>query len=191
MKNKNYKSASFFKHPLFWVGLLLLCLLLVGVTLKLTHKADSNANKLAAPTKNQAAQPAGTTNYNPPTNQDIQEAEQHKKELANSTQETQNTGIKNVKPTITYAAQSGSQIEVNAFVPGVIEEGGTCTLKLIKGTKTITKQTLGVRNATTTSCPAFNFERSEFSESGTWVATVSYASKIASGSSDISNLEIQ
>ena len=94
--------------------------------------------------------------------------------------------------TITYASQSGDQIEVSSYVSGVFEDGGTCKLTMSKGSKTVTKQTTGERDATTTMCPSFSIAKAELGESGTWSAQVGYSSaKISDAKSSPKEIEVK
>lgn len=94
---------------------------------------------------------------------------------------TPTEGKRAVTPVITSAIQSGSEITVSAYVSGIVEEGGKCILTATKGSLSVTKTVNGVVNATTTNCPPFILNTSEFPETGDWSATVTYDSANASG----------
>lgn len=88
-------------------------------------------------------------------------------------------------PVITYAGQpqTGGQVVVNAYMPNVYEDNGTCTLTLTKGSNKVVKSVTGFKNVRNTSCQPFNVERSELASSGEWTAVVAYSSPSANGSS--------
>lgn len=142
-----------------------------------------------APQASQQTAPAGTVDYGPPSEADQQVAEDHKEDLINpETPPPINSGEKRqVTPLITYADQT----EVNAFVPGIYESGGTCTLTLSKGDIKTTKEAQAIKDATTTRCPNFILTSSDFSSTGSWSATVSYGSPTAQGTSSAQVFEVK
>lgn len=93
--------------------------------------------------------------------------------------------------TITYAGQYGSNIEVGSFVANVFEDGGTCTVLLTKGSLTVTKETKGTKDVSSTTCPAFVIPRSEFKEAGSWNLKVKYDSPSVSGVSIDKAIEVK
>lgn len=97
----------------------------------------------------------------------------------------------NVTPVIVDASQYGDQIEVRSYVPGIIQDGGTCTIKITKGQSTITRQTASIGDATTTNCGTVNIPRTEFQSTGKWTVTISYTSPTHSGNSAETTLDIQ
>ena len=126
-------------------------------------------------------------NYGPPT-----AAEKAESSAANNAaiaaQNNQITTPTNSKRSVTVfivnSSQSGpgQSLYVSAYVSGIIEDGGTCTLTLIKqGAPTITKTSTGFSDATKTDCPPFNVAYNDFSQTGNWTATVSYSSSSANG----------
>jgi hypothetical protein len=74
-------------------------------------------------------------------------------------------------------------VEVGAYLAGVAESGGTCTLTLTGVAGTATAQVTAEPDAASTSCPTLAVPGAELS-SGTWSAVVSYASPSTSGTSD-------
>jgi hypothetical protein len=135
-----------------------------------------------------------TINYNPPTKEEQAAGNAQKDNTEKSDKPAPVPVVNNkksVQPTISYAKQNGSSIEIDAFVNGVAEDGGSCTLTAKLGTSTVTKQANGILNASNTSCPAFTIARSEFSTAGSWSVTVTYKSSTAEGTSAATNLEIK
>ena len=123
-----------------------------------------------------------------------QTADQRKEKIIESQKQQNSTppaGSRTVTPVITYAGQSNGQVEVVAFVPNLLEDGGTCTVTITRGSQTVTRQVSATRNARTTDCRAFAIPESEFKEKGSWDVRVSYASLSASGTSEVWTLNIQ
>lgn len=76
-----------------------------------------------------------------------------------------------------------SAVEAGAFVPGVVESGGTCTLTLTQGGSTVTATAPGDPEASQTTCGALSIPGSEVF-SGMWRAVVSYESDTSQATSD-------
>src|SRR4051794_16522139 len=85
---------------------------------------------------------------------------------------------------VTYSGwvDSPAGVEVGAYVAGVAESGGTCTLTLTAGTRSVTAKVAGEPDSASTSCPNLTAPGAKLS-SGTWSAVVSYASSSVSGKS--------
>ncbi|GAA4628993.1 hypothetical protein GCM10023113_35860 [Cellulomonas oligotrophica] len=79
-------------------------------------------------------------------------------------------------------------VEVGAYVP-VVEDDGTCTLTLTGGSGTPTATSDGIPDASSTSCGSLTLPGSAV-PSGTWTATVTYASSTSTGSSDPVTVEV-
>jgi len=75
---------------------------------------------------------------------------------------------------ITDASQSGSRVEVRAYVNTI--EDGICTYTFTLANQKIVKQTSTLINGTTISCTTLDVDSSEFITSGTWQLKVSYQS---------------
>ena len=99
------------------------------------------------------------------------------------------SGVKTVRPVITYAGQYGDNIEVGSYVPGIYETG-ECTLTLTRGSHTITRNVTAIIDSSSTTCPSFSVSRSVLPEAGKWTAVVSYRSAAAVGGSDEKSLEV-
>jgi hypothetical protein len=87
-----------------------------------------------------------------------------------------------------WNAQSG-EAQVDAFVPGHVIQGGTCTLTMTQGGTSRTAQHPAVTTPTATSCGLISIPRSELA-AGTWSAVVRFAAPTASGQSDPTNIEV-
>jgi hypothetical protein len=135
-----------------------------------------------------------TINYGPPTATEKQEGEQHKQDLIDrERQQNQNNPPgqkKTVTPTITFAGLYEGKIEVSAFIPGIYEEAGTCTLTATQGSHRLTREVISFGNVNNTNCQTFSVERSAFPATGSWQIVVSYSSTISSGTSTPKTVEV-
>jgi hypothetical protein len=133
-------------------------------------------------------------NYGPPTNEEKEQAEQHKKDLASQPPELQpTTGTKKqVTPVITVWGQNpqDKSAEANGYVSDIYEDGGNCTLTLEKDGHKKTASRKGFKDAQTTSCGLLTIPRSSLS-AGTWHATLAYNSTIAQGTSESMSIKIE
>ena len=86
---------------------------------------------------------------------------------------------------ITYAGWTDATVglEVGAYVTGVAESGGVCTLTLTSGSRTVSAQAAGEPDSSSTSCVNLSVPGRQL-PSGTWTAVVSYVSSSTSGHSD-------
>lgn len=177
MKSRSKKSPS--KSKLILICGIVLAIGLVAGTLfvlrddKMTPTADKTDNNI---------------DYSPATDEEKADSDRQK-EVDAGRDDTPPSG--DVTPVIVDASQYGDQIEVRSYVPGVIEDDGTCTIKIVKGQSTVTKQTTAVGDATNTSCGTVTIARSEFASAGQWTVVVSYSSATHNGSSQSATLEVQ
>jgi hypothetical protein len=90
----------------------------------------------------------------------------------------------NVQVAVTYADwdSSSRSVEVDGFVTGVIEAGGTCLVTLTRGADSVTAQSTGMPNASSTVCGSVTVKDARLT-SGTWQAVLSYRSSTATGAS--------
>lgn len=130
-------------------------------------------------------------NFNPPTEEDKQEAEQNKKELADKSAPAPVPPTNTANLVITYAGQYDETIEIAAYVSNVLEDNGTCKLTLSNDSIEIYKEVSGFRDARHTVCPAFIIPRSELPNAGRWSAVVSYRSPTVSGESETKVIEVK
>jgi hypothetical protein len=84
---------------------------------------------------------------------------------------------------LTFAAfdDSTGTVQANGFAAGVIEDGGTCTLTLTRGSEAITATSRATADATTTSCGLL--ETASRPAAGQWDAVLTYSSDDAHGES--------
>ncbi|UFS57754.1 hypothetical protein [Subtercola endophyticus] len=96
-----------------------------------------------------------------------------------------------VSPFITSAGwdAANSGISVSAFVPSIVESGGTCTITATLGSIVTTDSYDATASATTTDCGT-HLMTSNTLTSGSWQVTVSYTSATSSGTSAASEVVI-
>jgi cytoskeletal protein RodZ len=122
-------------------------------------------------------------NYNPPTNNEIQEAvDQQEKNKQREALDANPPTVTSADVVIADAAQYGDTIEVRGFIQNVYEDGGTCTAVLKKGELSVTKSNPAFKDAKTIQCGALDFKRTQFTQSGTWELTLTYNSAVVEGS---------
>src|SRR3954452_13545606 len=76
---------------------------------------------------------------------------------------------------ITYSGWTNASVgvEVGAYVSGIAESGGSCTLTLTFGSRSASSRVAGEPDVSSTSCPNMAVAADELS-AGTWSAVVSY-----------------
>ena len=130
----------------------------------------------------------GSLNLNPPTEQEIKETQQFKDELekGNNSQQTKpnsTDGINQINPVIVSISDS----EVTGYIPGIFEEGGTCTATFTKDSESKEFTSTGFGNVSNTNCEPIAV--SGLSK-GSWTVTLSYESMTSKGTSEQSTLEV-
>jgi len=177
----NRGKSSFLRRNLKLLSVIgIVALLVIGSALYITlnNRNDSQDNA------QQTTSNSSKVNLDPPTEQELTETDQHKDDLANQnpTPPTPIPGTKkSVQPIISYADKT----TVNAYVPGIFEDGGVCTATFTQGSQTVSKTSEGFQNASYTQCAPFNSNLG----SGEWSVTVKYSSTNAEGSSTASNIK--
>ena len=163
------------KRPLLVLGVALVLLIVGGLTYSQIKNRQPSDQPAA---DNTSSQSDDYINLNPPTEQDKQEAEANKKSLAEDqpAPPPASSGKKQVTPFITSASRS----EVNAYVPGIFEDGGTCTATATKGSQARTASSNGFANVSYTSCQPIHWSLPD----GSWSVIVSYSSSKAQGKSE-------
>jgi hypothetical protein len=74
-------------------------------------------------------------------------------------------------------------VEAGGYLSPVVEAGGTCTLALTKGSRTVTAVAPAQADASTTSCGNLAVPRTRLT-AGTWTAVLRYSSRTTTGTSD-------
>ncbi len=126
----------------------------------------------------------------PPTEQELSETEQRKKDLARAQEQAKaNPEAGSTKKQVSVVITNASQSTVNSYVSGVFEDGGICTATFTSGAKSLTKTSVGFPNASYTQCPPVNLEAG-FLSPGQWKVTVGYSSATAEGTSLVQTIEV-
>ena len=156
---------------------------------------SNNQPQTSSPTNQQGS--SDSINYDPPTQQEIDNSQDGKKNSANqpgsTTPNDPQTSKKSVSVAISYADRSDDKtsIEVRAFTPDVIEGTGTCTARFTKDGQTVTGSSKGFVDATSTICQPINIPLTQLGSSGSWALTVAYSSPGYSGVSSSINVGVQ
>jgi hypothetical protein len=162
-------------------GVIIIAALELTNTTHLFHKSSSqNA-------------PSSDINYGPPTNVEKQDSEAHKSTPINVGNTDNISTKKRVTVDITTWAQKSSSLDVNGFANGVVEEGGICTLALVyksDSTQRVVQSRPAEANASNTTCGVISVPLSKL-RAGTWNATLSYSSATATGTSEVTPLEVR
>jgi hypothetical protein len=110
-------------------------------------------------------------NYDPPTEQEVEDSQDGKDNLDNDRPTTEAVAVG-----VTFAGVVSNQVEIRAFIPGVIQGTGTCTVTLTKGSLKVESSSEAFIDASSSQCRPIYIPTSNFPESGTWKFTVSYKS---------------
>lgn len=163
-------------------AVLLLCVILLVVSGLYFFVLQKNATTNST-TDTEQKDPVGFVNLNPPTESEEKSGDQAKLE-AIAAENRRNTpkqpGTITANPNITYAGVYGTQVEVGAYVSGVFEQGGTCTLTASSASESKTVEVGAVKSANSVDCPVMKLDKTSL-PAGSWSITVSYASGSATG----------
>lgn len=135
-------------------------------------------------------------NLNSPTKQEQASGDAIKpnivqqEEARNNTPANTPTVRSHVVPTITYADQSGNQIEVGGYVNGVFENNGTCTLTIQRAGISKTVSVAATKNVNSVDCPVMSLS-TVILPKGSWQAVISYTSNTSEGQSSARSVEVK
>lgn len=165
------------KKPAIAFSLLLIFVTAGAFLFLLKHTGREQAKTNNTPATNNTS----PINYNPPTQEEIDETERYKQNLPDVNKDPQQDTdtLKKVTPIITFADAT----EISGFVPGIVENDGTCTAKITHGSTSFTKSAKAFGNVNTTNCEPITLTTADFGESGTWTVSLSYKSTVSSGNS--------
>jgi cytoskeletal protein RodZ len=179
MKSSNKKKRQKRNPKLVLAAGSALIIVLVGVSVLVyahIHKSSPSSNQSGQTSSNNGKT---AINFKPPTEEDKEVNDQHKSDIpTESTSKTTADGKRSVTPIISNASTN----QVTAFVQGIFEDGGTCTLTLTSGSQTVTKTSTGFENASYTQCAPFDLSSTDLS-GHSWSAVVQYSSAAAFGTS--------
>ena len=134
-------------------------------------------------------------NYGPPTEEEIENSQNAKKDIIeedennDSSENTSNNGgdfdLRKVNVGISHSEVFNGNVEIRAFVSGVVEGTGTCTATLTQsGAQTVTESKKAFIDSTTSQCEPILIPVSEFNVSGDWTLIVNYKSPTSYGESE-------
>lgn len=168
------------------------CTLVAGIFL---FQSRDNGSRTSNGNFNEDSLVSGS-NLEPPTSEDLQRSEDNKQSLIDEQkrdsayQQSQNGSKNQIRPIVTYAGVYDSQFEIGGYAP-VFEQHGTFTLIMEKDGKKITRTVAGVRNSTSTDCPAIVIPLSEITQKGMWSVSLSYESPTSTGISEVKQVSVQ
>lgn len=123
----------------------------------------------------------GSDDTNQPSSTKEQDYERSQKKNDSDSTKQGSTKRKNVAVNISTYSQTSTQLKVNGFVVGVVEDGGTCTLTLTdEGGKHVSSEKNAHANATNTTCGQSIISLGSL-HSGDWRVELSYSSSKAKG----------
>jgi hypothetical protein len=160
-------------------------LVLIGI-LEKTGRINLYSSKPTTVAPTSTATSDDSINFNPPTEEDKQNNEEHKETLkdvpAPSPQSSTSTK-KTVKPII-VSASNGT---LKGFVPEILENDGTCTALFTKDGQTKERTSTGFADVNKTTCRSITYSTSEIGTG--WSVTLRYQSIAAEGVSDAFTLQ--
>lgn len=177
---KNYKKRAI----IITLVILLLIALSAGAFFftPLKNKLFNNSTDIDTPTG-----PTSTVDYSGPSESDINESQNAKKNAENpatgTLPPTSSSEKKNVPIAVSYADVYNDNLEIRAFISGVIEGTGTCTATVTKNSTTVTESTSAFIDTSTTQCNPIYINKSRLSP-GVWKVIVNFSSPDAQGSSE-------
>lgn len=140
-------------------------------------------------------EPNNDINYDPPTQQEIEDSQDAKKNNLDDDEDndspTSTSGnLRHIEVGVAFADEINGQIEIRAFTPSVVESDGICTATLTKNSATVTKSSQAFIDSTTSVCQPIKIALSEFQQSGDWSLVVSYKSSKSQGKSEIIEVRV-
>lgn len=125
--------------------------------------------------------------YAPPTKQEIEETERFKQDLGSQDEKSNSTSSNPSNPvsvTISYVAPTSVGIEAGGYISNILENDGTCTLTLTRGSYSVSATSTGIVDVNKTTCPQIRISNDKIPERGEWSAVLGYSSGKNKGFSD-------
>lgn len=187
-KSKKSKASARFTSRKALISGLAIVLVLGVSAIAYAAYSDDNNNNLPADNNSPENTSESSINYDPPTDQEVNETEKHKQDLSSDKVDTTSpsSGAKNVMPFITSATQT----QIRGYISGVFEEGGTCTAVFTKGNTSFQLTAEAFANVNHTTCAPIEVSPGLFSSSGQWSVVLSYSSNTSSGKSEIKLINV-
>lgn len=166
-----------FRSKKFIIAVIIAALLISGSAFAYVATRDDDKKNEDVTANGPESESIGTSyDINPATEEEKRESEQHKDAIVE--QQNQPAPQPGQKKQVSVVITSADANSINAYVSGVLEDGGTCTATLTKGSQKIDRTSSGFSNVSTTNCSPI---APNFPSGGTWTVTVSYSSASAEG----------
>lgn len=130
----------------------------------------------------ESERPVNSVDYSGPSQTDTDSSQDGKKNNDNSSETPNNA--ENISVAVSYADVLNDNVEIRAFIPGLIEGSGTCTATLKQGDLTVQASSKAFVDASSSQCEPIYIPLAKFSTKGKWILTISYKSSTHSGASE-------
>lgn len=131
--------------------------------------------------------------YGPPTDHELEHNQDAKKDAYESKtdeQEPETQDLKSVEVGISFADVMGDNVEIRAFIPGVVEGDGTCYATLTHQGVNVSESSKAFIDSSTSQCRPIKIPLNKFQMGGQWDLTITYKSSKSQGKSEIIEVEI-
>lgn len=175
------------------VLIILGAILLAGGGVFLYQKSHKYSPSTTVGVQKDAARNQNGVDMSPATKKDQDRADAAKDKIVDKQKlgTPPSSDKKTVTPTVTYADQYGTNIEIGSYVGGVYEDGGTCTATFTQISTSFTRSVAAIKNVSSVDCPVITVPVEAFTPKGTWNMTLSYASSTAAGSAATKQIEVK
>lgn len=157
---------------------------LIGATGVYKLNNHRNLQKAQQAAAEQSAKDANI-NFNPPTSEEKEAANQQKEETASKNEQTQTAtpspitnNKKSVKPIVASAAEGRAY----GLIPGIVETTGTCTATFTSGNSKVTLESSVFADAQSTRCNPIDYSSTQVNAG--WSIIITYQSPTSEGVSD-------
>lgn len=93
------------------------------------------------------------------------------------------TNLQQVNVILTNTGETNGMVSASGFVSNVVEANGTCNYVFTNGSRSVTKTSTTLTNASSTTCKTVQFSATELG-AGTWSVQLKYNSPTSAGSSN-------
>lgn len=131
-----------------------------------------------------------TVDYSSPTEEELESSQDAKKRGERGNEDESDTIKQTANIGISFANVEGSNFQVRAFTPSVIEGTGTCTAILTNGFIVVSESSKAFVDATSSQCRPIEIPLSKLSISKSWKMVVKYSSDTHEGYSQEEVIEI-
>lgn len=188
VKNKNQKNGS---RKKIYIALAVVLLIAIAGIILLVHNNNETSKQPPQSASTKLENKLGKEQSDKKGSSSASTSPSGTKQSTGDTQAGTSNPVTtgpNVTPVITYFGKTDGRIEVDAFVPAIVENGGTCTLTITSNGGVVSNQTKPAYiNAQATNCENFFVDSS--GSSTAWKAVVSYSSPTHNGSSQAVSLQ--